>query len=178
MPPKYHLSYLPQGPGQKLSIREDDVKLVLERLPQETFSRFQVIHFSDPSRDLRWIGYINQEKAEIAISLLPPGVRRIRFVMRVGGGPTSRRFARRTNARKRRDLLFDVLVDDIGHLQIMDEQAADGVRVRSYEPARRAHTDYWRLRLWSFNFATERRNGASEPHDAVSEVIDVTEEKD
>jgi hypothetical protein len=174
VPQKFTLSYLNHGVGSPLRVSEDDVKLVLDRLPENTWNRFQVIHFNDPRRGLRWLGYINHERAEIAISLLPPGVRRVRFVMRAGQPSRVPRATRRLSPR--REMLFDVLLDDIGHLQILDERVRDGVRLRSYEPRPAPHTDYWRLRLWSFKFASAPKNGANSRQKVLSEVIEVSEE--
>lgn len=174
MPAKFELSYLPQGPGEQLTIREDDVKLVLEKLPADSWSRFQVVHYHDAERGIRWIGYVNREKRQIAISPLPSGVRRIRFV--VGGGtkaPQSKLPKRR--ARIQNDMLFDVFVDDVGRLQIIDEKKLR-VRAHPFDAPAIPYTDYWRLKLWTFNVDEAYLNSTGAGAEEIAEAIDVTEE--
>lgn len=152
------------------SVSERDVQLILDRLPEESWNRFQIIHFSHPAKGVRWLGYVHRGRKEITVSPLPPGVRRLRFLVRGGG---ERHGAKRGGKlRAKRDILFDVRIDDLGRLQIIDE-GGPPMRLRALDPAPRPdHTDFWKLRVWSFEFTEEAldRLAQSEAWPEVKEV--------
>lgn len=104
-------------------VNADDVRTVLSRLPLELWHRLRAIHFNDRARGARVLGYVDQGHREIALCALPP---RMGLSAALVKGQTPEQFGAR-RAQKwpvlaiRRFMLYDVLLHEIGHLQVIDE---------------------------------------------------------
>jgi hypothetical protein len=61
----------PTGADRIHYIKEDDVRVVLSRLPHVLWDRLRAVHFNDSSR-VRVLGYVNRGRREIALCALPP----------------------------------------------------------------------------------------------------------
>lgn len=182
---RYQLAFVPSGGDRQVSLREADVQVILEQLPAEAWARLQVIHFSNPQTGVRWIGCLNRETRLLSITPLPSGTRRLRFEIHRGPqnrnsrGSRPRRRGPYRRTRVAHDLLFDVDVDEIGRLEVVDEQRRY-VKATSEDHPNSDHADFWRLRLWSFRFADGPRPPGGPEHSAehaeeLTEVCDVTE---
>jgi hypothetical protein len=110
-------------------VTEEDVRVVLSRLPLEVCRRLRAVHFNDRGWGTRWgtrcVGYVNRGRREIALCALPPRMSLTRFLVR---GQSPERFGARRGAQWptlaiRRLLLFEVFLHELGHLQIIDEKA-------------------------------------------------------
>ena len=55
-------------------VTEEDIRVVLSRLPCELWQRLRAVHFNDRSRGARILGYVNRSKREIALCALPPRI--------------------------------------------------------------------------------------------------------
>jgi hypothetical protein len=135
-------------------VTEDDVRVVIERLPHEARSRLRRVHFNDRSRGARVLGYVNRGRREIAMCALPPRMSLARFLVQ---GQTPRRFGARRGTQWpevaiRRFLLYDVFLLELGHLQVIDEQAKDVRRRFARETKAHDFGAVWRDRLWSQPF--------------------------
>ena len=73
-------------------ISEEDVRVVLSRLPAETLQRVKAIHFNDESWGARTLGYTNRGRREIALCALPPRMSMTRFLAK---GQTPEQFGAR-----------------------------------------------------------------------------------
>ncbi len=185
MNPPYQLAFVPSSGERQVSLREADVQVILEQLPAEAWARLQVIHFSNPQTGVRWIGCLNRETRRLSITPLPSGTRRLRFEIHRGQqtrNPGTSRPRRRAPYRRTRvvqDLLFDVDVDEIGELEVVDEQRRY-VKATPEDHPNPDHADFWRLRLWSFRFADgphplDGPGPSEEDLEELTEVCDVTE---
>ena len=67
-------TYTVPGCDRRHHIVEDDVLVVLSRLPDETWQRLRAVHFTDRSFGVRTLGYVHQGRREISICVLPPRV--------------------------------------------------------------------------------------------------------
>lgn len=53
-------------------VTEEDVRVVLSRLPEELWRRLRAVHFNDRSRGARCLGYVTRGRREITLCALPP----------------------------------------------------------------------------------------------------------
>jgi len=138
-------------------VNEDDVRVVLSRLPYEAWHRLRAVHFNDRSRGARCLGYVNRGRREIALCALPPRLSLTRFLtlVKCDGSPEEYGAVRGRqwpSMAIRRFLLYDVFLHELGHLQVISEEART-VR-RKYAMETRAHefAAHWRNHLWSQRF--------------------------
>src|SRR5207244_13351509 len=106
-------------------LTREDVEVLLQRLPIETWARLRAVHFNDRSRGARTLGYVNRGRREIAICALPPRISLSRFLRR-GNCPEefgARRGTQWVRLAVRRFLLYNVFLHELGHLQIVNENA-------------------------------------------------------
>jgi hypothetical protein len=136
-------------------VNEQDVQVVLSRLPPELWRRLRAVHFNDRGRGARVLGYVNRGRREIALCALPP---RLGLTRALCMGQTPEQFGARRGRKwpelaVRRFLLYDVFLHELGHLQLIDGQARS-VRLR-FARERRAEelAVEWCDRLWSEPFA-------------------------
>ena len=133
-------------------IGEDDVKVVLSRLPENTWHRLRTVHFNDHSGGIRRAGYVTRGRREITICARPPRIRSLTKVARrqgvcpeyygaIAGKPWPKLAVRRF-------LLYDVFLHELGHLQIVNEKTTSRLRF-AREKVAQEFADSWRRQLWS-----------------------------
>ena len=135
-------------------VNEEDVRVVLSRLPEDTCSRLRSVHFNDRSRGARILGYVNRGRREIALCALPPRISLTPFLVR---GQSPRRFGAKRGTQWpklaiRRFLLYDVLLHELGHLQIVHDKAKTARRKFAGETKAHEFAMHWCRRLWSNPF--------------------------
>ena len=139
---------------RKHYLNEADVRVVLERLPEDAWNKIRAVHFNDRSWGARTLGYANCSEREISICALPPAISLTRFLVR---GQTPEMFgavrgAQWPEAAVRRFLLYDVLLHELGHLQLIDVKAKRVRRKYASEKLAQEFADKWRQWLWSEPF--------------------------
>jgi len=121
-------SYTEPRSDRKHYVFEQDVKVVLSRLPEEVYSRLRMVHFNDRSWGVRTLGYTSRRgRREVAICALPPRVSLTRFLVK-GQSPAAfgaKHGRQWPELAVRRFLLYDVLLHEIGHLQIINPENRD-----------------------------------------------------
>ena len=135
-------------------VDESDVLVVLGRLPTEAWNDLRAVHFNDRGRGVRLLGYANARGRDISICALPPEVSLTRFLVR-GQSPEmfgAVRGSQWPEVAIRRFLLYDVLLHEIGHLQIVRERAKCERLKYAHEKVAQKFADEWRQRLWSSRF--------------------------
>ena len=128
--------------------------MVLARLPEEIRARLRGVHFNDRSRGARILGYVNRGRREITICALPPRMSLTGFLVK-GQSPSqfgASRGAQWPSLAIRRFLLYDVLLHELGHLQIVDSRAASVRRKFAAETKAQKFAMYWCRHLWSATF--------------------------
>ena len=136
-------------------VNENDVRIILSRLPKEVYSRLKCVHFNDHSMGVRRLGYTNRGRREIAICALPPRVSLSRFLIPRKQSPKqfgACRGAQWPTLAIRRFMLYDVFLHELGHLQIIHERSKDERRKFAVETKAQEFADFWRKKLWSVNF--------------------------
>lgn len=134
-------------------VNEDHVKVVLSRQPPELWARVRKIHFSDDSEGARTLGYVSTRgRREINLCALPLRVSLRRIV-----GKSAEEFGAVTGSQRptlavRRYMLYDTLLHEIGHLQIIYPKAANPNRKFADEPKAEEFAYFWRKKLWSRHF--------------------------
>jgi hypothetical protein len=135
-------------------LNQEDVLVLLGRLPGETWERLRTVHFNDRGFGARCLGYVTATKREITICALPPHVSLTRFLVE---GQTCEEFGAKRGAQwphlaVRRFMLYDVVLHEIGHLQLINERTkSDRLRFAREKLAER-FADKWRRRLWASYF--------------------------
>ena len=148
-------SYTTPGCDRKHYVSEQDVRIVLTRLPQEVYQRLRLVHFNDLSWGVRRLGYTTKRgRREVAICALPPRVSLTRFLVK-GQRPETfgaKRGQQWPELAVRRFLLYDVLLHEIGHLQIINPDSKDFRRKFAVETKAQEFADLWRKKLWKEYF--------------------------
>ena len=135
-------------------VTEDDVRVVLSRLPLELWARLRAVHFNDRARGARVLGYVTQGHREIALCALPP---RMSLNAALIKGQTPEQFGA-TRGQKwpalaiRRFILYDVLLHEIGHLQLIEERRPSERLKFAREKLAQAFAMRWCRKLWSEPF--------------------------
>ena len=134
-------------------VSQKDVAIVLGRLPGEVLRRLRGVHFSDRSRGGRILGYVNHGHREICLCALPPSVS-LRGVL---GSSQATEFGALPGCQwpplaVRRFMLYDVLLHELGHLQVIHEDANHHRRKFAMEPRAQEFADHWRKQLWATSF--------------------------
>jgi len=132
-------------------VNENDVRVVLSRLPAILWHRLRAVHFNDRSRGSRVLGYVNRSHRDIALCALPP-----RVSLSGSGQPPERFGAKR--GRKwpviavRRFMLYHVFLHELGHLQLARGNSSS-IRLKyAREKLANAFAAEWCERLWSAPF--------------------------
>lgn len=149
--PKVKFTYSTVGCDRKHYLSEEDVRVVLGRLPKEAWNGLRAVHFNDKSRGVRMLAYANPREREICICALPPRVSLTRALVR-GQYPElfgAVRGKQWPEIAVRRFLLYDVLLHELGHLQILIANRKSGRRNHARERLAQEFADEWRQRLWS-----------------------------
>lgn len=142
------------GCDRRHFLTEEDILVVLGRLPEEDWSRLRAVHFNDRGRGVRWLGYANSSHREITICALPPRVSLARFPVR---GQSCAEFGARRGAQwpdlaVRRFLLYDVFLHEIGHLQMVDGKSRSARLKFAREKLAESYAADRRRELWSAFF--------------------------
>jgi hypothetical protein len=136
-------------------VNEDDVRVVLGRLPEHLWSRLRAVHFNDRSRGARVLGYVNRGRREIALCALPP---RMSLAAALRGGQSPEPYGARKHQKwpvlaVRRFLLYNTFLHELGHLQVIDARTrSDRLRFARERRAEEFAAE-WCRRLWSTPFA-------------------------
>ena len=148
-------SYTKPRCDRKHYVLEQDVRVVLSRLPDEVYSRLRVVHFNDRGLGVRVLGYTTRRgRREVSICALPPRVSLTRFLVK-GQRPETfgaKRGQQWPELAVRRFLLYDVLLHEIGHLQIINAESSDFRRKFADETRAQEFADAWRKKLWKEYF--------------------------
>ena len=152
--PKVRFTYSDVGCDRKHYVDESDVTVVLSRIPAEAWNGLRAVHFNDRSRGARILGYANVRGRDISICALPPGVS-LTAALERGQSPEmfgAVRGSQWPEVAVRRFLLYDVLLHEIGHLQMIRERARSVRLEYAREKLAQKFADEWRKRLWSSRF--------------------------
>ncbi len=151
---KIQYTYRPAQGDRRHFIDRDDVRVVLSRLPQDLLKRVKAVHFRDWNR-FRPAGYANRTgRREVLLCAMPPRVSLSGYLRRTenpGMFGAVRGCAWPVLA-VRRFMLYDVLLHEIGRLQIVDENAGSDRRKFAGETLAQDFAELWRARLWSEHF--------------------------
>ena len=133
-------------------VNEQDVLVVLSRLPGALYQRLRAVHFNDRSL-ARTFGYVTRGNREIALCALPPRMSLRRALIK---GQTTEQFGAKLGAKWpplaiRRFLLYDVFLHELGHLQMVDGARSSRLKLAREKLAHEFATE-WRNRLWSEHF--------------------------
>ncbi len=153
MAPQVRFSVTRPGADRVHYINEADVRVVLGRLPIEVWSRLREVHFNDQARGNRTLGYVTG-RAEIALCALPP---RIALTRGLRSGHTPEKFGARRGHKwpalaVRRFMLYNVLLHEIGHLQLTDLKSSSERLKYAREKLAQKFAVEWCERLWSRRF--------------------------
>jgi hypothetical protein len=142
----------PLGADRVHHVNEEDVRVLLSRLPIESYHRLRAVHVNDRSIARRF-GYVTHGRREIVLCALPPRMSLRRALVK---GQTPELFGARPGTKwpplaMRRFLLYDVFLHELGHLQMVDETRSSRLRFAGEKLAHEFATE-WRDRLWSERF--------------------------
>src|SRR5438552_15582261 len=118
---RFHVSR--PGADRIHHVTEQDVRVVLSRLPVELWGHLRAVHFNDRSIGARTLGYVTRGHREIALCALPPRMSLTRFLT-IGQVPEAfgaKRGRQWSPLAIRRFMLYDTLLHELGHLQVIDE---------------------------------------------------------
>ena len=151
---KIKFRYSGVGSDRKHYLTESDVMTVLDRLPREVWNGLRVVHFNDESWGVRILASANARAHEIRICALPPRVSLTRGLRRgqypeLFGAVRGRQWP---ELAVRRFLLYNVLLHELGHLQLIDHKRKSGRRDRAGEKLAQQFADHWRKVLWAVPF--------------------------
>jgi hypothetical protein len=148
-------SVAPPGADRVHYVSEEDIRIVLSRLPLDLWSRLRTVHFNDRSLGPRFLGYVNRRGQDIAVCALPP---RMSLTRALRMGQTPEQFGA-TRGKKwpvlaiRRFLLYDVFLHELGHLQLVDEGARSDRLKYAGEKLAQEFAMRWCNQLWSEPFS-------------------------
>jgi hypothetical protein len=136
-------------------VTEEDIRVLLSRLPVDLWHRLRAVHFNDRSRGARVLGYVNQGHREIALCALPPRVSLTRFLVR---GQTPLQFGAQRGQQWpclaiRRFLIYDVFLHELGHLQLIDGNRSSQRLRFAREKLAQQFAMVWCKRLWAAPFS-------------------------
>jgi hypothetical protein len=139
------------GGDRRHYLDEQDVRIVLQRLPAELYSSLRAVHFNDRGGGARRAGYVTRGHREIALCALPPRVSLAGFLR---GKQSPRHFGAERGRQWpataiRRCLLYHVFLHELGHLQLVDEQTKSRRLRFARERLAQEFADFWREKLWA-----------------------------
>jgi hypothetical protein len=135
-------------------LHEDEVMVLLGRLPTEIWQNLRVVHFNDRGFGVRTLGYVTGSRHEITICALPPRVSLTRSLLK---GQSCAEFGALQGMQwptlaVRRFLLYDVFLHELGHLQLVDARRHSQRLRFAREKLAQQFADAWRRALWSKHF--------------------------
>jgi hypothetical protein len=150
------LKFTQTAPGcdRRHYITEDEVLVVLSRLPEDTWQRLRAVHFTDQSKGARVLGYVHQGRREISVCALPPRVSLTRCLIK---GQSCAEFGAKRGTQwpqlaVRRFMLYDVLLHELGHLQLINMNAKSDRLKYAHEKLAEQFANEWRRKLWAVHF--------------------------
>jgi hypothetical protein len=146
-------SLVTPGADRIYHVTEEDVRIVLGRLPVDLWSRLRAVHFNDRGWGARGFGYVNRGRREITLCAMPP---RMSLTGALVNGHTPEEFGAKRGRKwpplaMRRFVLYDVFLHELGHLQLIDARAPDRLKFAREKLAHEFAAE-WRGRLWSEPF--------------------------
>jgi hypothetical protein len=154
MPCQVNFSTTLPGADRVHYVSEEDIRVVLSRLPEALWRRLRTVHFNDRARGARVLGYVNQGRRDIALCALPP---RMGLTQALRNGQTPEQFGAPRGKKWpmvaiRRFMLYDVFLHELGHLQLIDE-GARSIRLKfAREKLAQEFAMHWCGELWSTSF--------------------------
>jgi hypothetical protein len=137
-------------------VRRKDIRTVLERVPAELRTRLRDVFCSRNSRGVRQLGSVRvRGRRDIDLyTVLPPRVSLRAFIVR---GQSPSEFGAPARGQwppwaVRRFLLYDVLLHELGHLQLVRPDARRWKRRYAAEPLAQSFADDLRRELWAQPF--------------------------
>ncbi len=155
MSPRIEFSTSIPGADRVHYVNEEDIRVVLSRLPLDVWHRVRAVHFNDCSRGARVLGYVNRGRREIALCALPPRLSLTRSLVK---DQTPEQFGAKRGHKwpriaVRRFILYDVFLHELGHLQLIDEDARSPRLKFAREKLAQAFAMQWCKRMWSEAYA-------------------------
>jgi hypothetical protein len=145
----------PQG-DRRHFVTEDDVRVVLERVPGQFWKSLAAVHFNDlgPRSRSRYLGYVSEKRNEITLCALPPRVSLTPFLRkRLAPSQFGARVGVQWSALAvRRFMLYNVFLHELGHMQIIDANAKTSRRRFASETRAQEFANGWRRELGSQHF--------------------------
>ena len=133
-------------------VDEEDVKVVLSRLPEEVWRRLRKVHFKDVARGRRVLGYTTKRgRRDVTLCALPHHVSLKDF------GEAPEEFGAITGSQwpllaVRRYHLYNTFLHELGHLQVILPKESNPNRKFAREPIAQGVANYWRGEMWSQPF--------------------------
>ncbi len=133
-------------------VNEDDVRIVLSRLPEGLWARLRKVHFKDDSRGARTLGYTTRlGRREITLCALPYQ-KTIRSRTMGAEEFGALRACQWPTLAIRRHVLYDTFLHELGHLQIARQRSSRPDRKFASETLAQEFADEWRRKLWAQPF--------------------------
>jgi hypothetical protein len=139
------------GGDRRHYLTEEDVMVVLSRLPEKIWRQLRAVHFNDRSRGNRVLGYVDSRLSEIAICALPPRLSLSNAMLK---GQSCEQFGAKRGEKWpllaiRRYILYDVFLHELGHMQLVNVSRRLSFAREKYA---QEFADRWRRKLWSEHF--------------------------
>jgi len=154
MPSQVRFSASRPGADRVHYVSEEDIHVVLTRLPSELWQRLRTVHLNDRSCGPLRLGYVNRGRCEISICALPP---RMSLTRALRKGLTPEQFGARRGEKWpslaiRRFMLYNVFLHELGHLQLVYEDTRS-IRLKfAREKLAQEFAMQWCGELWSRPF--------------------------
>jgi hypothetical protein len=157
MTKKIKFTHTKPGADRIHYVKEKEVLTVLNRLPQHLWDGLRAIHFNDKSQGGRILGYTGEQRRrsyEISLCAQPPRFSISASLLRkkspsIFGAKRGKQWPKLA---VRRFILYDVLLHEIGHNQIIDPKAKSIRRKYAQEKKSDEFATYWRRLLWTNYF--------------------------
>ncbi len=154
MPRQVKFSTSRPGADRVHYISEEDIRVLLGRLPAELWQRLRAVHFNDRSHGTRLLGYVSGRRREITLCALPP---RLGLTVALRDGLTPEQFGAGRSKKWpalaiRRFMLYNVFLHELGHLQLVDEDSNSARLKFTREKRAQEFAMHWCGELWSKPF--------------------------
>jgi hypothetical protein len=137
-------------------VTEDDVRVVLGRLPARLWARLAAVHFNDRGTRsyYRYLGHVSIGRSEITLCALPPRVSLTPFLRRRLSASHFGALAgyQWPALAVRRFMLYNVFLHEVGHMQVVNDAAKSKRRKFASETRAQEFAEYWCRELWSQPF--------------------------
>ncbi len=132
-------------------VDEEDVKIVLSRLPSELYSQLRAVYFKDDARGNRIGGYVTPGRKEVTLCALPPRISLGAALRRSQNPPMfgAVRGCQWPSLAVRRYLLYNTFLHELGHMQMINRKSKSIRRKYAGETKAQNFAEYWCKTLWS-----------------------------